>query len=81
MAGLVLFGTGLFGIVLSIGAYLVVGSERARARVLDQIVLIAKFAVPLLLVLVYLHTRYDLLPMVEGMLSTALDNLDGMGWR
>jgi len=81
MAGLVLFGTGLFGIVLSIGTYLAVSSQHARARVLDNIVLIAKFAVPLLLVLVYLHARYDLAPMVKEMLSTAIDNVDSLKWR
>ena len=80
MAGLVLFGTGLFGIVLSIGTYLAVGSERARARVLDHVVSIAKFAVPLLLVLVYLHARYDLAPMVMEMLSTMLHNVESVAW-
>ena len=81
MAGLVLFGTGLFGIVLSIGTYLAVSSEHARQRVLDHVVLIAKFAVPLLLVLVYLHARYDLAPMVTEMLSTMLDNVEGLRWH
>ena len=81
MAGLVLFGTGLFGIVLSIGTYLAISSEPARARVLDYVVSIAKFAVPLLLVLVYLHARYDLAPKVMEMLSTLLHNVESLAWR
>lgn len=81
MAGLVLCGTGLFGIVLSIGTYVAVGSEEARARVLDYIVLIAKFAVPLLLVLVYLHARYDLLPMVKEVWGTLLYNVRSSTWH
>lgn len=81
MAGFVLFGTGLFGIVLSIGTYLAVSSEHARARVLDHVVSIAKFAVPLLLVLVYLHARYDLAPMVMEMLSTMLHNVGSLAWH
>ena len=81
MAGLVLFGTGLFGIVLSIGTYLAVRSGHARDRALDHVVSIAKFAVPLLLVLVYLHVRYDLAPMVTETLSTMLNNVEGLAWH
>jgi hypothetical protein len=81
MAGLVLCGTGLFGIVLSIGTFLVIGSGNARERTLDYVVSIARFAVPLLLVLVYLHARYDLAPMVTDMLGTFLDNVEGLQWH
>jgi hypothetical protein len=81
MAMLVLFGTGLLGIVLSVGTYLSSSSEPGSVRFVEQVARVAKFAVPAVLVLFYLHATYDLGAITREVLSIFTDNLGSFGCR
>ncbi len=75
MVLLVLFGTGLFGIALCVGTCLAGGSDRVLARLLDQGIRIAKFAVPVLLLLLLLCAIYDFDVLSEGILARFIENV------
>ena len=75
MGILVLFGTGLLGIVLSVGTYLSGTSGSGSVRFLDRVAQIAKLAVPAALILLYLHATCDLSAMSREVLGIFTDNV------
>jgi len=75
MVLLVLFGTGLFGIVLCVGTCLAGGSDRGLAWLLNKGVRIARFAVPLLLLFLLLCATYDVDALAAGLLDKLLENV------
>ena len=81
MGLLVLFGTGLLGVVLSLGIYFADGSVPALERILTQGTRLAMFAVPLVLVLVYLDATCDLAALSADFFSTITDNVGSFACR
>jgi hypothetical protein len=81
MGLLVLFGTGLFGIVLSVGTYVVGNSDPASGRFLDPLARIAKFAVPVVLVLLGLHATYDLVDLSTQIVDKLAQNVESIPCR
>ena len=81
MGILVLFGTGLLGIVLSVGTYLSGTAEPGALRFVEQVGRIARFAIPAVLILVYLHVSYDLAAISREVLSIFTDNLGSFQCR
>ena len=71
----VLCGTGLAGIVLSVGMYLAAGARSASESAVDRLATIAKIAVPVGLILLYLHATYDLAALSEEVVGIFADNV------
>ena len=81
MGLLVLFGTGLFGIVLSVGSLFAGSSDPGVARFLHRVSRLAKFVVPILLVLLYLHATCDLATLSRGVFGKMADNVESFACR
>lgn len=75
MGIIVLLGAGLLGIVLSFGAYLSGGSGSGSVRFLDRVARIARWAVPAVLVLLYLHATCDLAAISREVLGIFNDHV------
>jgi hypothetical protein len=75
MMMLVLCGTGLFGIVLSTGTYFARKSDPGLARFLEQAVRLAKFAVPVCLLLLFLCASSDFASPVKDILGKMVENI------
>jgi len=81
MGLLVLFGTGLFGIVLSLGTCFADNSDRALARLLERGIRLLTFAVPVLFVLLYLEATCGLADVLQEVLGTIADNVGSFACR
>ncbi len=77
----VLCGTGLAGIVLSVGMYLAGGAKSASGSVVDRLASVAKIAVPVGLILLYLHATYDLAAISKEVMGIFADNVGSSGCR
>ena len=74
---LTLLGSGLFGIVVAVGACCGRGSGPSDGRFLDWIARVAKVGVPAILICLYLETS-ELIPPVEELWATMVDEVENL---
>jgi hypothetical protein len=75
MTFLVLFGTGLCGIILSVGMCFAGEPGSLSARLLSRGIRIAKITVPILLLLLCLHATCDLDGLSKQVLGDLVENV------